>query len=304
MVQRVLLMTLLAILGLLCTTEPVAASSNVTIIVDPSYATSAPTVIASNATNIGGSIAVLHGNVTNMGGGTITMRGFEWGIETGNYTASWNETGSFGIGTFGHTISGLGFCTEIFWRTVAVNDYGQGNSTEQSFSTSCYPRAPTDYTITQAGPSSITITWTKGTGANTTVIRASADGYPTSATDGYEVYSGNGTSVTVDGFAFDMTAWYSRAWSHNSYGYSTDYAEGNVGNPIGLPAIVFAVGLCGFALWKKDWIRLLLSICILTWGVFAMPYDVKIAAPLIGVGIVLFFMGLFRIIRTQREEGA
>lgn len=301
--RRFLWGILLAVLAVAFAT-PVVADTNITVTADPSYATEAPTVIANNATSITGSGATLHGNATNTGGGTITMRGFEWGIETGNYTASWNETSSFGIGAFDHAISGLGFCTEIFWRSFAVNDYGQGNSTEQSFTTSCYPGAPTDFTITQAGPSSITITWTKGTGANTTVIRASADGYPTSTTDGYEVYSGNGTSVTVDGFAFDMTAWYSRAWSHNSYGYSSDYAEGSVGNPIGLPAIVFAVGLCGFALWKRGWIRLLMAVSIVMWGAFAMPYDIKVAAPLVGLGAILFFMSLFQVIRTQTKEEA
>jgi len=261
-------------------------------------------VTASNATGVTGSAAILHGHVTDDGGGRVTMRGFEWGTETGNYTASWNETGSFGTGAFAHQAGNLTFCTEIFWRAFAVNGYGQGNSTERSFTTSCYPLAPTDFTITQAGPSSITITWTKGIGANTTVIRASADGYPSSITGGYEAYSGNGTSVTIDGFAFDMTAWYCRAWSHNSYGYSADYAEGSVGNAVGLPAIVFAVGLCGFALWKRGWLRLLMAVSIIMWGTFAMPYDIKIAAPLIGVGSVLFFMSLFRVIRMQREEGA
>ncbi len=303
MVQRVLLTMLLVILGLLYV-EPIAASSNVTVTADPSYATSTPTVIASNATNVGSSIAMLHGNVTDMGGGSITMRGFEWGIETGNYTSSWNETGGFATGTFDHQIGGLSFCAEGFWRAFATNDYGRGNSTEQSFTTPCYPLAPTDLTITQSGPSSITITWTKGTGANTTIIRASADGYPTSVTDGYQAYSGNSTSVTINGFAFDMTASYFRAWSHNLYGYSPDYAQGSVGNPIGLPAIIFAVGLCGFALWKKDWIRVLLAICIIIWGAFAMPYDIKVAAPLFAVGTVLFVMGTLRIIQARREQGA
>ena len=300
MAQRVLLSLLLALLGLL--SVPVAAvGSNVTITADPSYATVAPNVTASNATGITGSEATLHGNVTDMGGGTITMRGFEWGIETGNYTSSWNETGSFATGIFDHQIGDLSFCTEVFWRAYATNDYGQGNSTEQSFTTSCYPSAPTNLTITQSGPSSITITWTKGTGANTTIIRASADGYPTGVTGGYQVYSGNGTSVTISGFAFDMTASYFRAWSHNSYGYSPDYAQGSVGNPIGVPAIIFAVGLCGFALWKKDWIRVLLSICIIIWGVFAMPYDIKVAAPLLTVGTVLFVIGITNMIQRYRE---
>lgn len=76
-------------------------------------------------------------------------------------------------------------------------------------------------------------------------------------------------------------------------------------NPIGLPEIIFALGLCGFALWKTGWIRVLLSICIIIWGTFAMSYDIKIAAPLVGIGAVLFIMATINLIgqyKQSREE--
>jgi uncharacterized membrane protein HdeD (DUF308 family) len=69
----------------------------------------------------------------------------------------------------------------------------------------------------------------------------------------------------------------------------------SIGDPIGVPSLVFAIGLCGFALWKKDWIRVLLAICVIMWGIFAMTYDVKIAAPLIAIGSVLFFTGILHM---------
>jgi len=81
-----------------------------------------------------------------------------------------------------------------------------------------------------------------------------------------------------------------------------DYAEASIGDPIGLPNILFAIGLCGFAFWKRSWIRVLFSICIVIWGSFAMPYDMKVAAPLLAIGIVLFFMGVMRIIQGRREQ--
>ena len=77
-----------------------------------------------------------------------------------------------------------------------------------------------------------------------------------------------------------------------------------IGAGLGILDIIFVLALIGFALWKTSWIRIILSICILTWGVFAMPYDGKIAAPLIGVGIVLFFMGILRMIQQRRAEAA
>lgn len=70
--------------------------------------------------------------------------------------------------------------------------------------------------------------------------------------------------------------------------------------PIGLPQIIFALALCGFALWKKDWIRVLLAICIIIWGAFALPYDIKIAVSLVSLGAILLFSGIFNVIQKQR----
>jgi len=73
-------------------------------------------------------------------------------------------------------------------------------------------------------------------------------------------------------------------------------------SPIGLPEIIFLLALMGFALWKGSWLRVLLSICIIIWGVFAMPYDIKIAAPLIAVGTVMFIIGIMNIISSHRTQ--
>jgi len=66
-------------------------------------------------------------------------------------------------------------------------------------------------------------------------------------------------------------------------------------NPLGVPQILFLIALCVFALWKTSYLRLILSVCIIIWGVFSMPYDVKIAAPMVGLGVILFFTGLFKV---------
>lgn len=301
---KLLCAALVITMALILSGSGIVGADDVTITADPSYATAAPNVTASEATGVTAGSATLHGNITDNGGGDITMRGFEWGTTTGNYTWSWNETGSFGTGVFEHAVSNLTFCTDIYWRAFAINDYGQGNSTELDFTTDCYPGAPTDFTATEAFPSSVVLNWTKGEGANITIIRAGADGYPTSITDGYEVYSGNGTSVTIDGFALDLSSAYFSAWSQNVYGYSANHAETSIGDPIGLPAIVFAVGLCGFALWKRGWIRVILALSVVIWGAFAMPYDIKVAAPLLAMGAILFFMGILRMIEQRRQEVA
>ena len=66
--------------------------------------------------------------------------------------------------------------------------------------------------------------------------------------------------------------------------------------------IILVVALLGFALWKKGWIRILLSVCIIIWGAFAIQYDIKIAAPLIAASAVLFIQAIIREIQTAREQ--
>lgn len=71
---------------------------------------------------------------------------------------------------------------------------------------------------------------------------------------------------------------------------------------LGIPDIIFTLALVGFALWQKSWIRVILSICIIVWGVFAMQFDIKVAAPLLAIGTVLFFRGILNLIAKYRES--
>jgi len=70
----------------------------------------------------------------------------------------------------------------------------------------------------------------------------------------------------------------------------------------GIGNIILVMALLGFALWKKGWLRIILSICIIIWGVFYMSYDIKIAAPLIAVGAVLSIQAILKQIQQAREE--
>ena len=75
-------------------------------------------------------------------------------------------------------------------------------------------------------------------------------------------------------------------------------------SPLGIPQMVVIIALLGFALWKRGWFRVILSICIIAWGAFAMSYDIKIAAPLLGIGSILFIAGTFRLIQQSRSREA
>ena len=245
--MKQLVLGLFLIVALACVAIPVLAV-DVTITATPNY-TGVPIVTCSPALNITGLSAVLVGNITHTGGDNATMRGFDWGYSTGNYTSSWNETGNFSIGVFYHGITGLTPGVEVFWKAFAVNIYGQGNSTECDFvAGSGLPLAPTNLTITQTGTGSINLTWTMGVGADTTTIRGKDDGYPTNMTDGYLVYSGNGTWVEVADLDLSSYQYGYRAWSYNSYGYSLDYAQTTIGGSSIMMTLTLALGLMSLIL--------------------------------------------------------
>jgi hypothetical protein len=73
-------------------------------------------------------------------------------------------------------------------------------------------------------------------------------------------------------------------------------------SPLGIPQMIMILALLGFALWKQGWLRVILSACLLIWGTFAMEYDIKVAAPLIGLGAVLFIMGTMNLVTQYRER--
>lgn len=184
------------------------------------------------------------------------------------------------------------------------------------------PNPPSNFEITQTALHGVNITWDMGTAANITIIRVSTDGYPFSIFDGNSTYSGNGTWVAVDDLDLNTYTYYFRAWSQNEYGTSTGYAQDSIGNAaeddttttftitgfsltgdgFGIVEMLLVVAFLGFAIWKKSWIRVILSICVIIWGAFAMPIDAKIAGPLLAIGSILFIVGIMNLIGQQRVQ--
>jgi len=135
-----------------------------------------------------------------------------------------------------------------------------------------------------------------GYGSETVLITAS----------GNITYSGNFTGANV-----------TDPWGVNASGYTGGLTFGGLfnsliggltmlfeGNPIGIPQMMLVITLCILAVWKRGWIRILLSICIIIWGIFAFQSDVKVAAPLVAIGSILFIEAILRQIQHAREEQA
>ena len=97
-----------------------------------SFTTLTPTVTTYPASYITRTSATLKGS-TNF---TATIRGFEWGKQSGNYTDSWTESDSFPAGSYTHTITNLDPDTTYYFRAKAYNpSLGWVYGREQSFTT-------------------------------------------------------------------------------------------------------------------------------------------------------------------------
>jgi hypothetical protein len=277
-----------------------------------------PTVTNSAATDITTTGATLHGEITNTGGVNATVRGFEWDTDTGApYANDWHENGDYGTGTFSHTFTNMPPNTTIYWRAYATNTVGTGYSGELNFNTLLpLPGAPTNFTITQTGTNDITITWTTGDYADTTVIRAKEDGYPTSLTDGYEIYNGALETVDVSGLNLGTSSYYYTAWSHNATGYSTDTAKNNVGGKsmVFFGFLAFA-GIISFLSFRNRFFGLKL-LAGMAWillflytksnppaGVIeGSSIHTAMLVIFIGIGLMIPIMGLGRGIQTSRSS--
>ena len=186
-------------------------------------AVSAPTVTTSAASSVEETTATLNGEITDTGGENADYRGFEWDIDTGApYSSNWTEGGSFGTGTFNHGISSLTKGELYYYRAMAHNSGGWGYGSEQTFLTK--PDEPTSLTASAHTNDSVSLTWSKGTGAQKTMIRYKTTGYPTDTSDGTQGYFDTGSSTTISSLSSGQI-YYFRAWSYATEGGLEQYSD-------------------------------------------------------------------------------
>lgn len=180
----------------------------------------ASTVAASNIAN---STAQLNAYINSSGGELCDVR-FQYGISTGNYTTAtaWvNDT--YDTGDYPYVdITDLASNTTYYYRVQVANSQGLYNGTELSFTTESSVGTPTSLFATVSGDS-ISLSWMRGTGATNTLVRAKPGSYPTSVTDGTEVYFGAQGTATHSGLNVGTTYYYA-AWGESGGEYSTSTA--------------------------------------------------------------------------------
>jgi hypothetical protein len=194
-----------------------------------------PVVTSSVATNVEETTATWNGNITSIGGATVDYRGFAWGTTSksdpgdvtpasSGYDLFWYQSGSYGTGAYTYDVSNLTQGTTWYYRACAHNTYGWDYSnTEQTVYTK--PGDPSSLSATAVSTSQIDLAWTTGAGAEKTMVRGKTGSYPTSPTDGTQVYFDTGTSCSDIDLDQGTTHYYRTwAWDTNS-GYSDGYSQ-------------------------------------------------------------------------------
>jgi len=196
-----------------------------------------PSVTTNTASSVEETSALLRGTLDDDGGEASEYR-FQYGTTSGVYTLSTAWTGSINSGaSFNATISSLNEGDVYYFIAEARNNAGTGSGSEQNFLTK--PLEPTSFSATTASSSQINLSWTKGTGAEKTMVRGKEGSYPTSISDGYQVYFDTGTS-TSDTSLSPSTTYYYRAWSEvtGSQQWSDNYASANAATTSGAPTVI------------------------------------------------------------------
>ncbi len=235
-----------------------------------------PAVVTGNATLVEETTARLGGTISGDGGEACQYR-FEYDTDSGEpYTFNTAWTGNLTVGQpFSANVTGLSEGTKYYYRAQAKNSHGTGCGVELDFLTK--PDPPVTFTAGVAGDTRIDLSWTKGAGANRTMVRGKLGDYPADRDDGYPVYFDTGTSASDTGLTPNTTYYY-KAWSEvtGSQQWSDGFAAavtttGSAEPPTAVGGTVYPVnkagvmapwlgsfaGLCAiiinviFRLWKK-----------------------------------------------------
>jgi len=179
--------------------------------------------------------------------------------------------------------------------------------------------APGDFTLTYISDYEVGISWTKGADAVNTMVRAKYGSMPTSRTDGYRIYYGDGISASDTGVNFDESAAtvYYRAWSENAGGLweetgTSDSMESAIMTLLG---ILTFCGIMSFIALRSSFFGLRL-IAGMSWFAFFIYFKgnpptmipegsaahTALLVVAIGFGLMIVLSGLGRGITRKQQD--
>lgn len=178
------------------------------------------------------------------------------------------------------------------------------------------PGCPSGLVITVSGHN-ISLSWTEGGSTDNNIVRGKWGSYPSSVSDGWDVYNGPDDNCTdIQDIAGSEEMLYYRVWAWNSAGYAPCYAENaveggmvDVADAIMLiPLVMLCSVLSGLGFWKIRGLWPILIIGALAWGAMGFwcftqvneSYDIWFFVGCIGVMSLLthIVLGPWRWVAT------
>jgi hypothetical protein len=191
---------------------------------------SAPTITTQAASMVSFTTARLNGTVTLDGGQLADVR-FAYDnvsahavfTDYANITAWVTDNYSTGDNPY-VDITGLTGATLYHCKVQIRNDVASADGADLTFTTANGVLKPTNVSVIPAS-TSVSLSWTKGSGALYTLARYKLAAYPATNIDGTSAYLGTGNSVSITGLTPGLT-YYISLWGFTSGTYSVDYATG------------------------------------------------------------------------------
>lgn len=183
-----------------------------------------PTVVTVSAVSITTSTATLQGSISSLGDYSSVYVYFQYGLTTSYGTNTVEQTRT-SVGGYIQAITGLTINTTYHYIAVVrynTSYYAYGSDTTFTTTSTVTLTAPTGL-ITTRSIGQIALSWLKGTNAVNTVVRSSTITYPSTITDGVQVYFGTGTGVVNTGLT-DTQGYYYSLWSEKDGSYASTYA--------------------------------------------------------------------------------
>ena len=178
-----------------------------------------PTVSTNAVASKGYTSGTLRATLTDDGGEACSTR-FQYDVSTAySYATAWQSGYTTGE-LFSVLLSGLTPGELYYYRGQASNSVGTGTGSGGTFITNPNPAYGVSAT---PGNTQVVLAWSKGTGADKTMVRSSTTGYPDTPTDGTQVYFDTGTGETDAGLVNGTTYYYS-IWSYATEGGLEDYS--------------------------------------------------------------------------------
>lgn len=185
---------------------------------DPDVSTQAASAIAVTT-------ARLNSVVNSDNGLPVTIR-FGWGLTSESAIEDYDDydtvAGTWTTGQHPYLdIATLAGSTLYYFMVEGTTAYGVDLGAVLNFTTENSVGDPSDFHGIPTG-TTVSLTWTKGTGAGESVVRFATADYPTLPTEGFAVYSGTSASYLHTGLTGGTTLFYS-LWGMSGGNYSTNY---------------------------------------------------------------------------------